>query len=766
MKKFITSTFAALLFLTATEISFANDGKMSLLDGCVDPVACNFDPLATEDDGSCCYDNCLALEVTAGGYPNEISFSIVDGENIVYYNHNAGDPLPLSVSLCMPNGCYNLVMQDVYGDGWNGATFSITDSDDNTIVNGEFPNEPAFESFSKTISFTLGGGIVGCTDSAACNFDPTASCDDASCDYGSCYGCTNPEACNYVLDALYDDGSCCLSNCLQLEMIDAFADGWDAGVYTLYTSLDEFVSSGTLAEGDYQVDNLCLEDGCYFIEISGSFFPDEIFWAIYGANGGDIYGDGLDNSIIYFSVGEGTCAGCNDPIACNFQPWASEDDGSCLYVPCVENDFRSAAIALAVNVMNTCATTTGDISLATISPEALSSALTGEDIWYSFVAATPGIRIETATTANNLVLELQDSDANMMDAEDIVDTNAGEILNYGNLTIGSTYYIAVRNYDSSQGEGVFSICLQSIAASRSNSNPSANYVMCSRIKARYVGAPQYTFNFTSVSTDVNYSRTTNGGVILIHMATGIMPEDDYEVNIEAVWQLTNGAGEMETVSVHTDLLSTLHLSPNVPVKMRSNENCTNAGAIPKYTVLRALPSVCGIIDYEWEFIDNDGISPVINALRGAPDKFISLNSIPSLQNGHSYQVRVRLIYPGNVPGTYGPAECVSIAATNSFMVDGSAPDMEELQLEELPVGIYPNPNNGSSLYLEILELESDVVNVSIIDSHGKQVFANRYVAEEELNTVIYFEQTLPAGLYMMNIRTGEHLVTKKFIVNK
>lgn len=44
-----------------------------------------------------------------------------------------------------------------------------------------------------------------CTDPEACNFDPTATCDDQSCTYA---GCNSPEACNFDPLAGCDDGSC------------------------------------------------------------------------------------------------------------------------------------------------------------------------------------------------------------------------------------------------------------------------------------------------------------------------------------------------------------------------------------------------------------------------------------------------------------------------------------------------------------------------------------------------------------------------------
>jgi hypothetical protein len=49
-------------------------------------------------------------------------------------------------------------------------------------------------------------GIYGCTDTAACNYDPSANSDDGSC--LTIYGCTDALACNYVASATCDDSSC------------------------------------------------------------------------------------------------------------------------------------------------------------------------------------------------------------------------------------------------------------------------------------------------------------------------------------------------------------------------------------------------------------------------------------------------------------------------------------------------------------------------------------------------------------------------------
>ena len=51
----------------------------------------------------------------------------------------------------------------------------------------------------------------GCTDDTACNFDANALNDDGTCDF-SCYGCTDPTACNYDADATINDNSCIAPN--------------------------------------------------------------------------------------------------------------------------------------------------------------------------------------------------------------------------------------------------------------------------------------------------------------------------------------------------------------------------------------------------------------------------------------------------------------------------------------------------------------------------------------------------------------------------
>lgn len=63
----------------------------------------------------------------------------------------------------------------------------------------------------------------GCTDAAACNFDPGANIDDGSCGYTNC-GCMDAQACNYDPAVEFDDGSCC--ECIDDSLPPLLLGAW------------------------------------------------------------------------------------------------------------------------------------------------------------------------------------------------------------------------------------------------------------------------------------------------------------------------------------------------------------------------------------------------------------------------------------------------------------------------------------------------------------------------------------------------------------
>ena len=92
------------------------------------------------------------VNVTSGSYPEEVSWLLEDASGTVLYEGLA----PFSGMICIGDARYTLQMFDAYGDGWNGAEFSVlTISGDRVVTQalnsgsqgegavnvGDYPNE-------------------------------------------------------------------------------------------------------------------------------------------------------------------------------------------------------------------------------------------------------------------------------------------------------------------------------------------------------------------------------------------------------------------------------------------------------------------------------------------------------------------------------------------------------------------------------------------------------------------------------------------------
>ena len=69
------------------------------------------------------------------------------------------------------------------------------------------------------------------------------------------------------------------------------------------------------------------------------------------------------------------------------------------------------------------------------------------------------------------------------------------------------------------------------------------------------------------------------------------------------------------------------------------------------------------------------------------------------------------------------------------------------------VVLFPNPNNGQGVNLQINGMDGDVL-VRVSDASGKLVHTERYVVEGLLNTTLNFDQTLSSGLYQVELING------------
>jgi hypothetical protein len=207
-----------------------NDGSCiyNLAEGCTDQDACNYNPLALVDNGSCEYITCAGCtdpdatnyDETATIEDGSCSYEEIEGctdDNALNFNPLATVNDGSCVYTCIYPGMFYQVhcqqgdLDNFYVDVevsalGNGAPYTITNNLNNqqqvmsltgSFTMGPFPNGDqvviAVNSNSLDCFLTSpvltedcsAGGIYGCTDSNAINYNPEATIDDGSCVYPS-----------------------------------------------------------------------------------------------------------------------------------------------------------------------------------------------------------------------------------------------------------------------------------------------------------------------------------------------------------------------------------------------------------------------------------------------------------------------------------------------------------------------------------------------------------------------------------------------------
>lgn len=132
-----------------------------IIPGCMDPASCNYNPLATIDDGSCLYPGVLCDD----NNPNTINDSINPDCNCV------GDLIVLGCTDPLSCNFNPLANQN---DG--SCIYPDTPCDDN---NPDTMND-TYDSTCNCVGILM---VPGCMDPFACNFNPLANVDDSSCVY-------------------------------------------------------------------------------------------------------------------------------------------------------------------------------------------------------------------------------------------------------------------------------------------------------------------------------------------------------------------------------------------------------------------------------------------------------------------------------------------------------------------------------------------------------------------------------------------------------
>lgn len=438
----INLTNAMLNFAPTSELTYVTNGIASVIGadlielcstesvlGCTDENATNYDENSTEDDGSCEYE-VLSCELPA-------FFTGNTGANMTLMFL---PPFVSSFELENPDDAYivavsesGLVIGSVYfaateeSTGLSQGQGSIAIWADDTLtpeVEGATEGETitfqlvdgvnVYDIFAEvlpvSITYSTGGligegsevntqlncvgtsnDVYGCTDATACNFNSSATIDDASCEFavsgydcdGNCIdtdsdgvcdtdevsGCTDENATNYDENATEEDGSCeyAPSDCvlpsnsvintgssmtvfLSTNFINSLPiTNTDAYVVALSSSVGVVGVAEVYGLPNAQTSIAVWADDATTSEVDGAIAGETITYQfVNGAQLYDIEESGVVLSDLYVVngiVGQGTSvsavfncegsiavvSGCLDSNACNYNENATEDDGSCFY---------------------------------------------------------------------------------------------------------------------------------------------------------------------------------------------------------------------------------------------------------------------------------------------------------------------------------------------------------------------------------------------------------------------------------------------------
>jgi hypothetical protein len=338
------------LALNYDSLALFDDGSCCYVSGCIDPIASNYDALACIDDGSCIY----VLGCTDSLAANYDSLATQDDGSCLYCNVSDSVVIFMNGS---PSGLYTLTSNVTIPSGVTNITLDLRAGGDlnsqseffNVYFNGvQYGGDWSTGiqdcnlydlSLDDTITslLNIGQNLIEVTQSSA--VDDLGNCTPSSAliveftfDYstqGGCNGCTDPFALNYDSLALFDDGSCTYSGLSLDPVSDSLCLGDTVVITWTGGNPADNIQLGT-------VNNTLWQTGftIAIIPNTGSYT-----WVVsnFPPGPGDLYQFYIQdtpnqNSWDYGSV-FAICPiyGCVDPLATNFDPQATLDNGSCFY---------------------------------------------------------------------------------------------------------------------------------------------------------------------------------------------------------------------------------------------------------------------------------------------------------------------------------------------------------------------------------------------------------------------------------------------------
>jgi len=80
--------------------------------------------------------------------------------------------------------------------------------------------------------------------------------------------------------------------------------------------------------------------------------------------------------------------------------------------------------------------------------------------------------------------------------------------------------------------------------------------------------------------------------------------------------------------------------------------------------------------------------------------------------------------------------------------------------------VYPNPNNGNEININLTDIGSGELMVKIVDAVGRTIYNNRYTVDGSLFTKIDFADQLTGGIYLVEFTINGETMNERMIVER
>jgi hypothetical protein len=270
-----------------------------------------------------------------------------------------------------------------------------------------------------------------------------------------------------------------------------------------------------------------------------------------------------------------------------------------------------------------------------------------------------------------------------------------------------------------------------------------------------------------------------GSVQLVHPQLNLLPGASYTVTVAANYQLLDGAGNTELLTIATLVPCIVTIQSSATMAVRSSQQCNFPASLTTTTFLRADPFTCGATSFTFRFteaFDCTGTAvsssfELTHTSRILQLNFNGANTTPQgniLSPQEYYNVEVRPNFgPGGIyPGNWGPTKTIFIGGPSSLLYEETtSPALETEISDHTNFVIYPNPlPHSQNLHIQATQNMDELSVVKIFDTFGRMVFQTELTFGKDDHQSLLLPKISTIGTYILEIQGQTFNIHRKLVV--